>query len=361
MPELPDVVAPHTARHLQQWLDRHAEGDPQQLRRPSSTPPTARPWPRRGRRSRGRSAILVLAPMYHVNAFATLQQPAHRRPLCRHGEVRRAARPRASSSATGSAPSPRPRRCCSAWPTCPASTQRDLSSLVWITQGAAPMPPSLVHRWAGLIGAERIFMAYGMTEGIGITALRGDDWMRHPGSVGTRHARHRGEDSGPRRTRPPAGPGRRHLPALAVLRRVALPRRRAALAVHRRRVPVPGATSATSTTTVSSTSWTGASTSSSLGAPTCSRPKSRLRSSTTPRSPTWSSSGCATQSGADGCTPSWRPRDPAAPPTADEVIAYAKGRLAAVQGAEDRRVRRRHPAQRSDQGEPRAAVEARGG
>jgi bile acid-coenzyme A ligase len=47
------------------------------------------------------------------------------------------------------------------------------------------MPPSLVHRWAGLIGAERIVMAYGMTEGIGITALRGDEWMTHPGSVGT--------------------------------------------------------------------------------------------------------------------------------------------------------------------------------
>ena len=46
------------------------------------------------------------------------------------------------------------------------------------------MPPSLVHRWAGLIGAERIIMAYGMTEAIGITALRGDEWMKHEGSVG---------------------------------------------------------------------------------------------------------------------------------------------------------------------------------
>jgi bile acid-coenzyme A ligase len=66
----------------------------------------------------------------------------------------------------------------------PGIDDRDLSSLVWITQGAAPMPPSLVHRWAGLIGAEKIFMAYGMTEGIGITAVRGDDWMSHPGTVG---------------------------------------------------------------------------------------------------------------------------------------------------------------------------------
>jgi len=61
---------------------------------------------------------------------------------------------------------------------------RDLSSLRWILQGAAPMPPSLVERWAGLIGAERIVMAYGMTEAIGITALRGDEWMHHRGSIG---------------------------------------------------------------------------------------------------------------------------------------------------------------------------------
>jgi bile acid-coenzyme A ligase len=46
------------------------------------------------------------------------------------------------------------------------------------------MPPSLVHRWADLIGPERILMAYGMTEAIGITALRGDEWMSHEGSVG---------------------------------------------------------------------------------------------------------------------------------------------------------------------------------
>jgi bile acid-coenzyme A ligase len=61
---------------------------------------------------------------------------------------------------------------------------RDLSSLEWLLQGAAPMPPSLVHRWIGLIGAERILMAYGMTESIGITALTGEEWLGHEGSVG---------------------------------------------------------------------------------------------------------------------------------------------------------------------------------
>jgi bile acid-coenzyme A ligase len=66
----------------------------------------------------------------------------------------------------------------------PGVDGRDLSSLDWIIQGAAPMPPSLVHRWAGLIGAERILMAYGMTEGLGLTAIRGDEWMKRQGSVG---------------------------------------------------------------------------------------------------------------------------------------------------------------------------------
>jgi acyl-CoA synthetase (AMP-forming)/AMP-acid ligase II len=37
---------------------------------------------------------------------------------------------------------------------------------------------------AGLIGAERIVMAYGSTEGFGLTGLRGDEWMTHQGSVG---------------------------------------------------------------------------------------------------------------------------------------------------------------------------------
>jgi bile acid-coenzyme A ligase len=66
----------------------------------------------------------------------------------------------------------------------PDIEDRDLSSIEWILQGAAPMPPSLVERWIELIGAERILMAYGMTEALGITALRGDEWLQHRGSVG---------------------------------------------------------------------------------------------------------------------------------------------------------------------------------
>jgi bile acid-coenzyme A ligase len=66
----------------------------------------------------------------------------------------------------------------------PGIDKRDLSSIVWVLQGAAAMPQNLVRRWFDLIGAERFYMAYGMTEGLGLTALRGDEWLQRPGSVG---------------------------------------------------------------------------------------------------------------------------------------------------------------------------------
>jgi bile acid-coenzyme A ligase len=66
----------------------------------------------------------------------------------------------------------------------PDIAERDLGSIEWICQGAAPMPPYLVRRWIDLIGAERVIMAYGMSEGLGITAIRGDEWLAHEGSVG---------------------------------------------------------------------------------------------------------------------------------------------------------------------------------
>ncbi len=61
---------------------------------------------------------------------------------------------------------------------------RDLSSIVFILQGAAVMPPSLLHTWFELLSPEQIVTAYGMTENLGLTALRGDEWLSHPGSVG---------------------------------------------------------------------------------------------------------------------------------------------------------------------------------
>ena len=62
--------------------------------------------------------------------------------------------------------------------------QRDLSSVAWILQGAAVMPHALLRTWFDLLSPEQVVMAYGMTEGLGITALRGDEWLAHVGSVG---------------------------------------------------------------------------------------------------------------------------------------------------------------------------------
>ncbi|CAI7976645.1 bile acid-coenzyme A ligase [Frankia sp. Hr75.2] len=127
--------------------------------------------------------ILVLAPMYHANGFSTLYNllAGDRLVVMEKFDAARVVgvieRHRISTF--------------TATPTMlqrigdlPDVDGRDLSSIEWIMQGAAPMPPSLVHRWAGLIGAERIVMAYGMTEALGITALRGDEWMSRQGSVG---------------------------------------------------------------------------------------------------------------------------------------------------------------------------------
>jgi bile acid-coenzyme A ligase len=66
----------------------------------------------------------------------------------------------------------------------PDIAKRDLSSLNWVMQGAAVIPPNLVRTWIDLIGAEKLFMAYGMTEALGLTSIRGDEWLTHPGSVG---------------------------------------------------------------------------------------------------------------------------------------------------------------------------------
>jgi bile acid-coenzyme A ligase len=66
----------------------------------------------------------------------------------------------------------------------PDIDRRDFSSLVWLQQGAASFPPNLVRRWIDLLGGERIYMCYGMTERLGLTAIRGDEWLEHPGSIG---------------------------------------------------------------------------------------------------------------------------------------------------------------------------------
>jgi bile acid-coenzyme A ligase len=127
--------------------------------------------------------VLVPAPLYHTNGFATLGSllAGDRLVLLERFDAARIVdlieRHRVSTF--------------TATPTMlnriaevPGIDDRDLSSLVWVLQGAANIAPSLVRRWIDLVGAERFFMAYGMTEGLGLAAMRGDEWLEHPGSVG---------------------------------------------------------------------------------------------------------------------------------------------------------------------------------
>jgi bile acid-coenzyme A ligase len=146
---------------------------------PAFSTPLAEAWAPVPRPQR----ILVLAPMYHVNAFSTvnnLLSGDHLFVMEKFDAARAVDAIERHRITTFTATPTMLQRMADL----PGVDDRDLSSLVWITQGAAPMPPSLVHRWSGLIGAERIVMAYGMTEGIGVTAVRGDEWMEREGTVG---------------------------------------------------------------------------------------------------------------------------------------------------------------------------------
>ena len=127
--------------------------------------------------------MLVLAPMYHVNAFSTVHNLLNGDFLVvlERFDAARAVDAIEQHRVTAFTATPTMLQRIA---DLPGIEDRDLSSIDWILQGAAPMPPSLVHKWADLIGPERILMAYGMTEAIGITALRGDEWLAHEGSVG---------------------------------------------------------------------------------------------------------------------------------------------------------------------------------
>jgi bile acid-coenzyme A ligase len=127
--------------------------------------------------------IVVPAPMYHTNGFATL--------LSLLGGDRLIVMEKFDAALLVDLVERHRATTFTATPTMlqriarlPDIGSRDLSSVAWILQGAAVIPPALVHRWFELLSPTRVFMAYGMTEGLGLTALRGDEWLAHPGSVG---------------------------------------------------------------------------------------------------------------------------------------------------------------------------------
>ena len=185
VPELPDVVAPHTHGICSSGSTGTPKiivsGAPGSYNEAFATPFAAE-WTAIERPQR----ILVLAPMYHVNGLATLYHllAGDHLTVLEKFDAARAVDAIERHRITTFTATPTMLQRMADLPDIDAC---DLSSIRWFLQGAAPMPPSLVHRWARLIGAEKIYMSYGMTEGLGICALRGDEWMDHQGSVGRGH------------------------------------------------------------------------------------------------------------------------------------------------------------------------------
>ncbi|ADP82441.1 class I adenylate-forming enzyme family protein [Pseudofrankia inefficax] len=182
VPDLPDVTAPH----LQGICSSGSTGLPKVIvnERPAvydarASAPMIAAWREVSRPQR----ILVPAPMYHANGFTTLYNllAGDILVLLTKFDAARAAHAIERHRITHFTAAPTMLQRIA---DLPGVDDRDFGSIEWIIQGAAPMPPSLVHRWASLIGPEKIFMIYGMTEGLGYTALFGDEWMGHQGSVG---------------------------------------------------------------------------------------------------------------------------------------------------------------------------------
>jgi bile acid-coenzyme A ligase len=183
VPDLPDVVAPQSngiCSSGSTGLPKVIVSSRPGIYDPLLTIPFAERW---GRTIPRPQTVLVLGPMYHANGFHALISLVggdHAIVM----EAFDAAQAvdlieRYGASMFNCTPTMLKRIA-----DVPGVDDRDLSSIEWICQGAAPMPPYLVRRWIDLIGAERVIMAYGMSEGLGVTAIRGDEWLDHEGSVG---------------------------------------------------------------------------------------------------------------------------------------------------------------------------------
>lgn len=61
---------------------------------------------------------------------------------------------------------------------------RDLSSLESVLHGTAPCPAEVKRAWLRAVPPATLFETYGSQEQVGIVQIRGDEWLRHPGSVG---------------------------------------------------------------------------------------------------------------------------------------------------------------------------------
>jgi len=183
VPELPDVMSPQAngicssgSTGLPKVIVSNRPG----MFDPALTTPFAEQW---GRSIPRPQTILVLGPMYHLNGFYSLFNIVagdHVVILESFDAARAVDAIENHRVATFYCTPTMLKRMADL----AGVDKRDFSSIEWMCQGAAPMPPYLVHRWADLVGADRLIMAYGMSEGLGITAIRADEYMEHEGSVG---------------------------------------------------------------------------------------------------------------------------------------------------------------------------------
>jgi bile acid-coenzyme A ligase len=60
----------------------------------------------------------------------------------------------------------------------------DFATVRAVLHTAAPCDVATKQRWLELLGPERLFESYGSTEQVGVTLVRGDEWLARPGTVG---------------------------------------------------------------------------------------------------------------------------------------------------------------------------------
>lgn len=66
----------------------------------------------------------------------------------------------------------------------PDVTRRDLRSVESLLHGGAPLPEWLARFWIERLGPNRFFAAFGSSENAGACFVRGDEWLQRPGTVG---------------------------------------------------------------------------------------------------------------------------------------------------------------------------------
>lgn len=72
----------------------------------------------------------------------------------------------------------------------PDFRKEDLASLKAMSHTGGICSRDLKLQWLEIIPAERLYEIYSMTECIGMTYIRGDDWLKHQGSVGKMEGGH---------------------------------------------------------------------------------------------------------------------------------------------------------------------------